>query len=178
MYCNSCGSPIPDDARFCGRCGKPVASVPQAPVESARVRLGRHLPALALLWAIYSGLRVLAGAGMVFAGSFFMPGFLFHHQHSFSFSFFGWPFSHFLFRGLIAGVGLGVLFLGLIGLATAWGLWHQEGWARILALILGVLALFHFPLGTALGIYTLWVLIPRDAAAAYGHPATPTSGAA
>lgn len=114
---------------------------------------------------------------MIFVGSFFMPGFLFHNRMPFSFSFLGWPFSHFMMRGLMAGVGAGVLFLGLIGLATAWGLSHQENWARILALILGVLTLFHLPLGTALGIYTLWVLLPRDAAAAYGHSMNPSSRA-
>jgi predicted nucleic acid-binding Zn ribbon protein len=170
MYCNSCGSPIPDDARFCGRCGKVVASLPTSPAETARARLARHLPALALLWAIYSVLRILAGGAMVFAGSMLMPGFLFTRGRPFAFSFFGWPFSRFMLHGLIAGAGVGVLLLGMAGLAAGWGLWHREGWARVLALILGVLALFHFPLGTALGTYTLWVLVPRDAAAEYGRP--------
>jgi hypothetical protein len=175
MYCNSCGSPIPDDARFCAKCGKPVASLPTAPADSGRARLARHLPALALLWAIYSVLRMLAGGAMTFVAPFFAPRFMFHRHWPFSFSFFGWPFSHFMFRGFMVAVGLGVLALGLIGLAAAWGLWREESWARILALILGVLALFHFPLGTALGIYTLWVLLPRDAAQAYGRPVTPAS---
>lgn len=172
MYCNSCGSPIHDDARFCGQCGKQVASLPGAPAaagEMARARLARHLPALALLWAIYSALRMLTGGAMLFVGSTFMPG-IFHHGRPFALSFFGWPFSPFLFRGLIGGVGVGVLLLGAAGLAAGWGLWHRQGWARILALILGILALLHFPLGTALGIYTLWVLFPRDAATEFAGP--------
>jgi zinc-ribbon domain len=166
MYCNSCGSPIPDDARFCGSCGKPVATLPSAPAETARTRLVRHLPALALLWTIYSGLRMLAGGAMLFVGSIFAPN-MFFHGRPFAFSFFGWPFSRFMLHGLIAGVGLGVILLGAVGLAAAWGLWQRAGWARVLALILGIIALFHFPLGTALGIYTLWVLLPRDAGIEY-----------
>lgn len=174
MYCSNCGSPIPDDARFCGKCGKPVGSLPQAAVEPARARLARHLPVLALLWAIYSILRMVAGGAMIFVAPFLARAF-YPYRWPFFFSFWAWPFPHFMMRGLMVGAGLGVLVLGVIGLAAAWGLWRQESWARILALILGVLALLHFPLGTALGIYTLWVLVPRDAAAGFGRPVTPTS---
>jgi hypothetical protein len=35
------------------------------------------------------------------------------------------------------------------------------------AIVLGILALFHPPFGTALGIYTLWVLLPTESAAEY-----------
>ncbi|MFY9559434.1 MAG: hypothetical protein WAQ52_04300 [Terriglobales bacterium] len=43
---------------------------------------------------------------------------------------------------------------------------HQP-WARISAIVLGILALFHPPLGTALGIYTLWVLFSNNAGPEY-----------
>jgi hypothetical protein len=33
----------------------------------------------------------------------------------------------------------------------------------MLAIVLGCISLIHFPLGTALGIYTLWVLVPEGA---------------
>ena len=44
---------------------------------------------------------------------------------------------------------------------------NRERWARIPAIVVGILAIFHPPFGTALGIYTLWVLMPADAAAEY-----------
>jgi hypothetical protein len=50
---------------------------------------------------------------------------------------------------------------------------QRESWARIVALILGVVALVHFPIGTALGIYTLWVLLPNDVAMEYARTARP-----
>jgi len=44
---------------------------------------------------------------------------------------------------------------------------QHRPWARVTALILGVLALFHPPFGTALGIYTLWVLFGDDQGVQY-----------
>jgi hypothetical protein len=53
------------------------------------------------------------------------------------------------------------------GIAVGWGLMQHRPWARIIAVILGVLVLFHPPFGTALGIYTLWVLLSDDAGPQY-----------
>jgi hypothetical protein len=37
----------------------------------------------------------------------------------------------------------------------------------VLTIVLGCISLIHFPLGTALGIYTLWVLFPPEAEREY-----------
>jgi uncharacterized membrane protein (DUF2068 family) len=50
---------------------------------------------------------------------------------------------------------------GLIHLILAWGLYEHTTWARPLGIVIGFLALIRFPLGTALGIYTIWVLLPE-----------------
>jgi len=39
------------------------------------------------------------------------------------------------------------------------GLLHRKPWARVFALILAVMDLFHVPIGTIKGIYSIWVLI-------------------
>jgi len=46
------------------------------------------------------------------------------------------------------------------------GIWllKREPWARIVVLIVGFLSLINIPLGTALGIYTIWVLIQDETA--------------
>lgn len=54
-------------------------------------------------------------------------------------------------------------------LATGWGLLKREPWGRTLALVVGFLGLFHPPLGMALGVYTLWVLLPASAGVEYDH---------
>ncbi len=51
------------------------------------------------------------------------------------------------------------LLVGLPGIIGGWGLLLKKSWARILVLIVGIINLLHFPLGTALGIYTIWVLL-------------------
>jgi hypothetical protein len=38
------------------------------------------------------------------------------------------------------------------------GLLKKQPWARILLMIVAVFDLFAFPLGTAIGVYTLWAL--------------------
>jgi len=63
----------------------------------------------------------------------------------------------------IAGfVGTLLLASSVAGVFAGWGLLNYRPWARTLALIVGVIALIHIPFGTALGIYTLWVLLPGD----------------
>ncbi len=49
--------------------------------------------------------------------------------------------------------------LGLPSIIGGWGLMHNRPWSRILMIVVSVFHLFHIPLGTALGIYGLWVLL-------------------
>jgi uncharacterized membrane protein (DUF2068 family) len=57
----------------------------------------------------------------------------------------------------------GVFFaLGVPSLIAGIGLLKQKRWARILAIVLAILALASFPVGTAAGVYTLWVLTHRE----------------
>jgi hypothetical protein len=46
----------------------------------------------------------------------------------------------------------------LPSLLAGWGLLRYRSWARVLTMILSFCDLFSFPLGTALGTYSLWVL--------------------
>jgi len=55
-------------------------------------------------------------------------------------------------------VGLLMAALGLPGLLAGYGLLTRKPWARVLAIVVGILSLLNFPIGTAIGIYTLWVL--------------------
>src|SRR5215472_10910813 len=61
----------------------------------------------------------------------------------------------------IAGVALGTFLavLALPGIIGGWALFTGRSWGRPLVLVLGVLHLINIPLGTALGIYTLWALL-------------------
>jgi hypothetical protein len=65
-------------------------------------------------------------------------------------------------RPLVSIFGWLLLLIAATGFFTGWGLLQREEWARTVALVIGFLALLRIPLGTALGIYTLWVLLPRQ----------------
>ncbi len=69
--------------------------------------------------------------------------------------------------GILMVVGLtGMIFfvaLAVPGMVAGYGLLKRKSWARILTLVLGVLNLFSFPVGTAVGVYTLWVLLQQNA---------------
>ena len=56
----------------------------------------------------------------------------------------------------------------VLHVVAGWGLLARAPWARILTIVLGVIALIRFPLGTILGVYTLWVLLSKDGAAQFG----------
>lgn len=66
-------------------------------------------------------------------------------------------------------VGGLLLLLGLPGIVTGIGLLARKGWARYLAIVLGVINLLNAPVGTVIGIYALWVLMQEDAASYFGH---------
>jgi hypothetical protein len=46
-----------------------------------------------------------------------------------------------------------------LALVAAWGLLERTRWGRIFAIIVAILSLVKFPFGTALGIWTLVVLL-------------------
>jgi hypothetical protein len=49
------------------------------------------------------------------------------------------------------------------------GLLKRKLWARILIIILGCLDLIEFPIGSAIGIYTLWVLLNEETVAIFNY---------
>jgi hypothetical protein len=71
----------------------------------------------------------------------------------------------------ILGLGAALLLLGGGAAAVAgWGLRRRFARARLASLILAVPNLILVPFGTALGVYTLWVLLNDDARRAFGRP--------
>jgi hypothetical protein len=66
-------------------------------------------------------------------------------------------------------VGLLLIVLGIPGLVAGAGLLARKSWARILALVVGILGLVNFPIGTAIGLYAIFVLM-QDAATEYFAP--------
>ena len=49
------------------------------------------------------------------------------------------------------------------GVIAGIGLLQGKSWARVLTLIVGAIGLLDIPVGTALGVYTFWVLMRDEA---------------
>lgn len=65
----------------------------------------------------------------------------------------------------VVGTSVGLLLtaLGLPGVLAGYGLLRHRPWARVLAIVVGVLGLVNIPVGTAIGIYALLVLTQEAA---------------
>ena len=70
---------------------------------------------------------------------------------------------------VLACTGAVCFFLpGVIAYILAgYGLLNYKSWARILTIILAILNLILFPIGTILGIYSLWVMFNDEAKALF-----------
>jgi hypothetical protein len=77
------------------------------------------------------------------------------------------PFPRMLGPVVMSALGGSLLLIAVGGILVGWGLRNHEPWARSVAVALAILALFHPPFGTGLGIYTLWVLLSDEGGAEY-----------
>ena len=184
MYCDGCGTQLTSGEQFCTKCGKPIvpsaaasspglghAGVPAAATAASNGRVRRNLHRLATLWMISGILRLMGIGWMMIFGRMFIPQ-MRGWMGPGGGPFFGWSLDSVLSRGIFSA-GIILALFGVLHLALAWGLFERDPWARFLGLVLGFLALLRFPLGTALGIYTLWVLLPETSGKEYERLAQP-----
>ena len=170
MFCDRCGSQLASGAQSCASCGKVVApgAVPAAmtaAVPSAQGRVRRHIHRLATLWVVNGVLRLVGVSWFMLFGGKFFPGRVWMGPRVWPLGP-GWGIDSF-FPGGLFSLGIFLGFFGVLHLVLAWGLFERQPWARVLGLVMGILALLRFPFGTALGIYTLWVLAPEQSAREY-----------
>jgi hypothetical protein len=151
MFCDQCGTQLQSGASHCGRCGKAVLGS----VELRGSRVREHVRLVGILWIAYSALHLVGGvaaivvAETIFGGAIHIPG--------------GPPPEITVWlRPIISIVGWLLVVKAAAGFLAGWGLLQREEWARTLALVMGFIALLSIPIGTALGIYTLWVLLPSQ----------------
>jgi hypothetical protein len=157
MFCNQCGTTVQPDYNLCPKCGQRLAGPIVAATGAGR--LDRHLRTLGILWMIVGALFLIPSIILLLIGSavhFTIPGNeLARHVAP-------------LVLSLIGG---SLLVVAAGGICVGWGLMERLPWARGVAVVLGVITLFHPPFGTALGIYTLWVLLSNDAGPQYNRMA-------
>jgi hypothetical protein len=151
MFCDQCGGPLQSGTSSCGRCGKTVLRL----IELRRSRVREHIRLVGILWMAYSALHVAVGVGAIVVANVLF-GRVIHIPNGPP------PEVTVWLRPLISFVGWLILAKAAAGFFAGWGLLQKEAWARTVALVVGFVALLNVPIGTALGIYTLWVLLPSQ----------------
>jgi hypothetical protein len=162
MFCHACGAQVQPGYRHCVACGAALGGVQAAGAAPAPSRVAGHIRTLGIVWIVVSALRILPMLGLHWFR---------HYAVGYGYN---WPFpgglrGHFL--GILGLIGAIWALSGVVGLVVGWGLLTWQPWARILAIVFGCIALIHIPFGTALGIYTLWVLLPAESEREYRQAA-------
>lgn len=165
MYCRNCGARIDEGQNFCSTCGSTVEAPSSAAPIGYAGRVARHLQVIAILWLVWSILHLARGAGFLAFGHLGFP-----FTHAMPITFRSWLFP------LVTVFGITSLAYAIAGIIAAWGLFQRQHWARILTLVVAFISLIQFPFGTALGIYTLWALLPAQSGEEYNRMCPPVRG--
>ena len=159
MFCSGCGQALELGQMVCPKCGRPLAP-PVPPVPGLQFQLESYAGKIRLLgifWFVYAGLSLLMGlAGLTFAKSFMSGGFGPWMNGPWAHGpmppmWFGPAFIHLIWVMLVLRVGLAV--------AAGFGLMEHAQWGRLVAIVAAIFSLLKFPFGTALGIWTLVMLL-------------------
>jgi hypothetical protein len=172
MVCQACGSSVVEQVHFCPKCGvqmvaaQPVFATypPPIPVH-VQPRVQRNLQTLGILWCAYGAYRLLGGLiGMFFLRAVSSGAF----GDSWPFGgHMGVPFGQPWMASLLPFIAVYTAITAALALVVGYSLLTRRPWGRTLALVVGILTLLKPLLGTALGIYTLWVLAPTVSGAEY-----------
>ena len=67
-----------------------------------------------------------------------------------------------LLDSLFIGISIIIIIIGVLYIIAGWGLWTMKSWARLVAIILAIISVLNFPIGTILGIIILWYLFKPE----------------
>ena len=162
MFCSGCGLALMPGQAVCPQCGRPVApkvaTMPdiQFQVENYRSKV----KALSTVWFIYAGFSLLIGlASMAFAHAALSGQFGPWAGDPMNGPFMHGPMMPFFAPGLLHFLWIFLLLRSTLALVAAWGLMEHAPWGRPVAIVVACLSLLKIPFGTALGIWTLVVLV-------------------
>ncbi len=120
----------------------------------------KHINIVAILFMIWGGFQLVMAlfVGLVFSGLGGLLGVIGLGGDEELLIMGGAYFFIGIFVAVIAGV------MSLPSIIAGFGLMKRAGWARILALIVGAMALMSVPMGTMLGIYAFITLLDAEVA--------------
>ena len=108
----------------------------------------KHITLLGVFHIVYHALGLVIGIGMISLLTWVVH-------------FVGEPQVSSILGMVMSIIGF-FLILAIPGIIAGVGLRKKRPWARIFALVIGIIDLLDIPLGTALGAYTIWVLMSDE----------------
>jgi hypothetical protein len=121
-------------------------------------RVQRNLQTLGILWCVFAAYRILGGViGMFVLRVFTLRGFSGDwplNDHFFGTSGPAWV------GAILPLIAVYTVVMAVLAALVGYSLLTRRPWGRTLAIVVGILTLLKPLFGTALGIYTLWVLAP------------------
>ena len=158
MFCTACGNVITPEQAVCSKCGNPTSVGIMYGTPGRRIL--EHYYVLGILHIVYSSFIAVAGIGVLFLGKVLFPWIMQMNPHN--------PPPAFIIP-ILQFVAWLLLIRGGAGVAAGVGLIQRAPWARVFALVMGFISLLSIPVGTALGIYTIWVLMSPGAEQEYAR---------
>lgn len=121
-----------------------------AMLATDRRGIGQHIAILGWIYIVANTLLLMAGAAVFFL--LFGVGYVSCAWEPFL-----------IWTGLGLFLGVAIILVALLGILAGCGLLRCTAWGRTLAIIVAVLGLICFPVGTLIGIFALCVLLHDDA---------------
>jgi len=159
MFCDACGNALQSGQAFCSKCGKQIVG-PVGAVRPFPGRVQQHAHLLAILWFAFSALNAVLGLLFVILGTTLFP-----HLREMKDVPQDVPVG--FLSALFTTIGILILAKAACGFIAGRGLLNRDEWGRVVAIVLAFISLFNIPFGTALGVYTLWVLLPGQSQEEY-----------
>ena len=166
MFCSGCGQALVPGQALCSQCGRPAApAVPPIPGLEFQVQTyAGKVKALSVVWFIYTGFYLLRRiAELTFAKHLIFGPFgpMFRGPWSRG------PLPPEFFAGILGFSWTIMAVKAGLALIAAWGLLEHQPWARVVAIVAAFVFLLNIPFGTAVGIWTLVVLMGYRNASLY-----------
>ena len=166
MYCTGCGVEVDQHARFCSSCGKEVVAGAQEPAFAPPLLSPHkqrdwsfHVSLLGWIFIAHSAIAGLIGLAVMFGGELARrimvssPG-VFPPDMP--------PEASRIVGPVTFLIGLIFFVIAIPSVAAGVGLLQYRSWGRVLTLVMSVLRVLSFPLGTAIAIYAFWVLLSEE----------------
>ncbi len=115
--------------------------------------MDQHIKILSVLFMILGALGIVAAIGFFFLGAGAAATILSQDQSGEAQVGAAWAGGCMTFLAALIGI------LSIPSIIAGWGLSKRKAWSRILTIVLAVLSLPSVPIGTAIGVYALFVML-------------------